>query len=286
MHYICCSLFAVLFCVGVGSQAHAQSAKKRSTEYHAWVPRDAPYLKPDPLPVVVLLPQNGKRADTSENSAWAKQAEKSGFLVVAPPVASDWAEDLADLEREHPVDKRRVFVVGEAPPSPLFSPAGTVSASDKSTPAQLWSKWERTPRPGSLQNTRLTVVVAGLRGRRGGGSKQSAGGQVLVALYDSAKGYPDGTPRASAIATVTQGDAETTFDNLPPGDYAVSILHDANKNNKMDMTFGFPIEGFGASNGAATRFASPQWNAARFYIAGDSPTRRVVARVVYPTGGL
>lgn len=282
-------LLMALFCMVAPSLAQTPSATGRPVDYRVWVSRDAPYLKPDTLPVIVLMPRDGKRADVGKKSAWAKQADKSGFFVIAPTTASDWDEALLHFESKQsfPVDKRRVFVVGEAPASPLFSPAGQVSTNEKASPAVLWERWERTPRSGfAPQNTRLTVVIAGLRGRRGGGSKESAGGQVLVALYDSAKGYPDGTPRASAIATVTNGDAQVSFDNLPPGDYAVSILHDANKNGKMNMTFGFPIEGFGASNGAASRFASPKWKEARFYVAGDTPTKRVVARVVYPTGGL
>jgi uncharacterized protein (DUF2141 family) len=39
------------------------------------------------------------------------------------------------------------------------------------------------------------------------------------------------------------------FDGLVPGQYGIALLHDENKNDKMDSNrFGFPREGYGVSN--------------------------------------
>ena len=38
------------------------------------------------------------------------------------------------------------------------------------------------------------------------------------------------------------------FNNIPKGNYAVFILHDENKNGKIDKKFILPIEGIGFSN--------------------------------------
>lgn len=41
------------------------------------------------------------------------------------------------------------------------------------------------------------------------------------------------------------------FENLEPGDYAVSVIHDRNNNGKLDTnTLGIPKEGFAFGNNA------------------------------------
>ena len=53
------------------------------------------------------------------------------------------------------------------------------------------------------------------------------------------------------------GDSITVvFENLKPGKYAVSVLHDANKNKDLDKNkLGIPKEGFGFSNNVMGRWA-------------------------------
>ena len=58
-----------------------------------------------------------------------------------------------------------------------------------------------------------------------------------------------------------------TFD-VPPGAYAVSTLHDENKNNKMDTNaFGFPKEGYGASNNVVTHLHAASFDQAKFQVS-------------------
>ena len=47
---------------------------------------------------------------------------------------------------------------------------------------------------------------------------------------------------------IVNGSSTVTFKNIPTGKYAVNILHDENKNGKIDKGFILPIEGIGFSN--------------------------------------
>ena len=52
---------------------------------------------------------------------------------------------------------------------------------------------------------------------------------------------------------------------LQPGEYAVSLIHDANGNHKLDKNlFGMPTEGFGFSRNPAIAFSQPSYAATRF----------------------
>ena len=44
------------------------------------------------------------------------------------------------------------------------------------------------------------------------------------------------------------GSSTITFKNISSGQYAVNILHDENKNGKIDKGFILPLEGIGFSN--------------------------------------
>ena len=61
------------------------------------------------------------------------------------------------------------------------------------------------------------------------------------------------------------GEVQLVFEDLPAGDYAVSVMHDANKNGELDKTaIGIPKEGFGFSNNVLGRFGPPKFKEAKF----------------------
>ena len=62
---------------------------------------------------------------------------------------------------------------------------------------------------------------------------ESEEGQVAVALYRSEKDFMK-TQFQGKLVTATKGTLEIVFENLPSGEYAISVLHDANQNGKMD----------------------------------------------------
>ena len=118
------------------------------------------------------------------------------------------------------------------------------------------SKKTSAPRAGEV-----AVDVTGFRNGRG---------VALIAIYRSKAGFPDDGRRAwrrEAVA-IADGKASLRFASIPPGRYAVAVLHDENENFEMDQNFlGIPKEGYGVSRNAVGRFGPPKWRDAVFEVA-------------------
>ncbi|WP_347174934.1 DUF2141 domain-containing protein [Polaribacter uvawellassae] len=90
----------------------------------------------------------------------------------------------------------------------------------------------------------LTIKTIGL---------ENSKGTVIVALYNKEGSIPDQKFKnfyKKKKVIIRNDKAETTFNNLPKGTYAATILHDENKNEKLDKKFLLPLpaEGVGFSN--------------------------------------
>jgi uncharacterized protein (DUF2141 family) len=103
-------------------------------------------------------------------------------------------------------------------------------------------------------------------------------GSLRVAVIDSAGGWADGGKPVAGTVGKAQGPEQTFhFPDLPPGRYAVMVMHDQNDNGKLDSNFmGMPIEGYGFSNNPAVR-RKPSFEEAGFELgaAGSSITVRL-----------
>jgi uncharacterized protein (DUF2141 family) len=76
-------------------------------------------------------------------------------------------------------------------------------------------------------------------------------GVVQFALYNTEGSIPDEKYKRyykKKVAPIEEGSSTVTFGNLPKGKYAINILHDENKNGKVDKGFMLPKEGIGFSN--------------------------------------
>jgi uncharacterized protein (DUF2141 family) len=98
------------------------------------------------------------------------------------------------------------------------------------------------------------------------------GGNIGVLVFNSPKGWPE--DRLAALRDVTApphpGSVTVSVPNLPAGDYAVAVLHDANQNHKMDRNLlGMPKEQWGMSNNPHATVKAPPFAAARFSLQGD-----------------
>lgn len=88
----------------------------------------------------------------------------------------------------------------------------------------------------------LTIEVKDLRNSKG---------IVQFALYNKDGSIPDEDYKKCykiLKSEIVNGSSVISFKNLPKGKYAVNILHDENKNSKIDKGFILPIEGIGFSN--------------------------------------
>ncbi len=118
----------------------------------------------------------------------------------------------------------------------------------------------------------LTITVTGLK----------VMGDLRVSLFDKKEGFPGDYQKARAWKTVkvTAATVSVTFEKLPPGTYAVAMLHDENGNGKVDTNFlGIPKEGVGVSNNYRSSFGPPSFDDAKF--SHDGKSRTIFIKMLY-----
>ncbi|MCA9713882.1 MAG: DUF2141 domain-containing protein [Myxococcales bacterium] len=107
---------------------------------------------------------------------------------------------------------------------------------------------------------------------------RSSNGQALVSLYNGGSGFPGKPERAyqSVVTKITGRVSQHVFSGLPPGDYALSVAHDENGNNKLDTNFlGIPKEGVGVSNNTR-RMGPPRYREAKFTVAAGAQVTQTI----------
>ena len=112
---------------------------------------------------------------------------------------------------------------------------------------------------------KLTVKVVDLRNHKG---------QLIFGVFKSAGGFPTDEKKAVNWQIKPADAAEAVFSAmLPQGDYAASVLHDENKNGKMDKNFvGVPQEGYGVTNNPKPKLRAATFEEARFTLPGAGST--------------
>ena len=97
---------------------------------------------------------------------------------------------------------------------------------------------------------------------------QSNKGQILIAIYDSPATYMQ-TAKAVELKAVPIRSTQPLailFSGLKAGEYAISVVHDVNKNGILDTNiFGVPTEPYGFSNNIRPKFRSASWKESKFY---------------------
>src|SRR3989338_6853652 len=111
----------------------------------------------------------------------------------------------------------------------------------------------------------LAVQVNGVQSERKG--------EVGIALFENKNGYPIHIEHAYEPAWIPiesdRASVSHTFEGLPAGDYAVSVLHDENGNRKLERsTFGFPKEGVGFSKDQRVKLSAPDYDDCSFLLSG------------------
>jgi uncharacterized protein (DUF2141 family) len=102
-------------------------------------------------------------------------------------------------------------------------------------------------------------------------------GTVRVALFREEANWLEATPFRGAAQKVDALPALIYFDNLPEGDYAISVFLDENHNEDLDLgLFNIPQEPYGFSNNARNRFGPADFHEAKFTV-GSGMTQQVIA---------
>lgn len=101
----------------------------------------------------------------------------------------------------------------------------------------------------SFSQHKLTVTVSNI---------QESKGELYIGLFNSAENFPDKDKTYKyVIVQAMEGTVSVSFD-VPNGNYAVSVFHDANENGILDTNFlGAPTEYYGFSNNARSLFSAP-----------------------------
>ena len=124
---------------------------------------------------------------------------------------------------------------------------------------------------GAAMAADVTVTLTGV---------QPKGGRMLVSLQTATEFMkPEGHFGAIAAGDVT-GDETVVVHNVPPGEYAVMVLHDADGNMQMAReTDGKPKEGWGMS-GQWPQGRKPTFAEIRITVPADGAS--VTLPMVYP----
>jgi uncharacterized protein (DUF2141 family) len=97
-------------------------------------------------------------------------------------------------------------------------------------------------------------------------------GTVACALFESPAGFPTAYLRSATnlmVIKIRATQARCDFLDLPPGTYALAVIHDENMNGELDTDWlGIPTEGYGFSNDAKGVVGAPAFSAASFAYDG------------------
>ena len=103
-------------------------------------------------------------------------------------------------------------------------------------------------------------------------SIRNSTGAVACALFESPAGFPTEFLHSATnimIIKIKDAQARCDFEDIPPGRYALAVIHDENMNGKLDTNWrGAPTEGYGFSNDAKAFLSAPSFRAASFSYDG------------------
>ncbi len=124
-----------------------------------------------------------------------------------------------------------------------------------------------SPAFSSAQNAAhftLTIVVEGMN---------SDAGNLGVLVFNGPKGWAEDRQVAFKDIAVpaVKGTQTLQVPDLPPGKYAIALIHDVNKNHKLDKNFiGYPKEQWGMSNNPHATLKAPPIEKAQFELNKDT----------------
>lgn len=108
------------------------------------------------------------------------------------------------------------------------------------------------------------------------------GGNLRLALYDRTRYEADRDPVTDRIVPVKPGVNLVTFDGVEPGEYAIKMFQDQNRNEKFDQNWvGLPEERYGFSNNAGPdwlHLGPPRFDTAKIMLKSGTNTTTIRLR--------
>lgn len=115
----------------------------------------------------------------------------------------------------------------------------------------------------------LTVKVTNIK---------SEVGSIMVGLFADEDKFLK-KPTLGKVVKVTGNQVEVVFDNLKPGVYGLSVIHDENDNRVLDKNMaGIPKEGFAFGNNSMGTFGPPSFSKAKVVIQDKPEVQEIKLR--------
>jgi uncharacterized protein (DUF2141 family) len=103
-------------------------------------------------------------------------------------------------------------------------------------------------------------------------------GLIRVLIFAKAVGFPDQPDKALKSYSIAPKNksAMLNVSDLPAGVYSVAVIHDEDKNGKLNTNaVGYPTEKFGFSNNPKILFSAPSFDKAAFEFKNVGQTLRI-----------
>lgn len=96
-------------------------------------------------------------------------------------------------------------------------------------------------------------------------------GRIQVGLYDNKDNFPkEGKEFKRYFIKVDSKDLKFTLNDIPSGDYAIALYHDANSDGTCNSNLiGIPTESYGFSNNIKPFLSAPSFSATKFNLSKD-----------------
>ena len=118
----------------------------------------------------------------------------------------------------------------------------------------------------AFSQTRLEVTVKNIK---------AAKGNIRVGLFSNENDFLKKAVEGK-IVKAAGNEVVVAFENIKPGDYAISVIHDENENGELDTNMvGMPKEGFAFGNNSMGMFGPPSFEKAKITL-GKQPVKQVI----------
>lgn len=123
--------------------------------------------------------------------------------------------------------------------------------------------------PALAQNADVTVTLTGVEAR---------GGHILASLAGP-NTFMRGQPEHSARTDAAAGTVTLIFNDVPPGEWALMVMHDEDDDGQFDMNGYMPAEGYAFSNSDGPLMGMPSFDEFKVTVSGDAT---ITAPMIYP----
>lgn len=128
----------------------------------------------------------------------------------------------------------------------------------------IYASAQEPPATGDAAPETFDVVV-----RSAGGDPPT--GTLEISLFNSAETFLKEPYLQTSGPIKDDGTYLALFGKVPPGEYAVVVVHDENDNGKLDTGFlGFGGESYAYSNDADPLFGRPGFDEVKFAVTADT----------------